>query len=365
MVVERAAVLNNLKIIRSKAGSSIVIGVLKGNAYGFGLLETARLMREAGVHYFAVTEPSDLSKLRDAGFTDESVLVLRSTALQSELEIIIDCGGVAAIGSYDAATAANNLAEQLGTVLTVHIEIDTGMGRYGFLPSEVNKVLSVFRYMKNLHVTGMYTHCCNAFKPGRAGEDSVKKQINAFLKITDKVKDAGFDPGLMHAANSPALFRFPFSRLDAVRIGSAYTGRLLAPGNFGLKKTGYGECQVIETRWIDKGTTVGYGSAYRAKRRTRIAVVPLGYADGYCTDKQHDIYTLFKTFRYMLHELKQWRRFRHRSIEINGRKCRVLGRIGMLHTICDITDTECVVGDLAHFEVNPLIAGVMLPKRYI
>ena len=364
-VVERDAVLNNLKIIRAKAGSSFVIGVLKGNAYGFGLVETARMMREAGVSSFAVTEPSDLLKLRDAGFTEENVLILRSTAIRSELETVIDCGGVATVGSYEAATAANALAEELGTVLTVHVEIDTGMGRYGFLPSEENKVISVFRYMKNLHVTGMYTHFANAFLPGVPGEKKVRKQLDTFMGVVNAVKEAGFDPGLLHAANSPALFRFPFARLDAVRIGSAYTGRLGVKGNFGLRKTGYGECAVVETRWLEKGDTVGYGSDYRAKKRTRIAVIPLGYSDGFCMEKAHDVYSFRRTLRYALSEIKHLLRAPRLTVEIGGKKCRVLGRVGMLHTVADVTNVSCEPGAMARFELNPLSAGMILPKRYI
>ena len=364
-VVERDAVLNNLKVIRAKAGTSAVIGVLKGNAYGFGLVETARMMREAGISSFAVTEPSDLMKLRDAGFSEESVLVLRSTSIRSELVTVIDNGGSATVGSYEAASAANSLAEELGTVLTVHVEIDTGMGRYGFLPSEENKVISVFRYMKNLHVTGMYTHFANAFLPGESGERRVKKQLDAFMKVVSAVKAAGFDPGLLHAANSPALFRFPFARLDAVRIGSAYTGRLGVKGNFGLKKTGYGECAVVETRWLEKGDTVGYGSDFRAKKRTRIAVIPLGYSDGFYMEKAHDVYTFGRTVHYALSELKHLIRAPRPTVEIGGKKCRVLGRIGMLHTVADVTNVACEPGAMARFELNPLSAGMILPKRYI
>ena len=364
-VVERDAVLNNLKIIRAKAATSLVIGVLKGNAYGFGLIETARLMREAGISSFAVTEPSDLLKLRDAGFTEESVLILRSTAIRSELETVIDCGGVATVGSYEAATAANALAEELGTVLTVHIEIDTGMGRYGFLPSEENKILSVFRYMKNLHVTGMYTHFANAFLPGEPGEKRVKKQLEAFMKTVSAVKEAGYDPGLLHAANSPALFRFPYTRLDAVRVGSAYTGRLGVKGNFGLRKTGYGECAVVETRWLETGDTVGYGSDHKAKKRTRIAVIPFGYSDGFCLEKAHDVYTFGRAIHYALAEVKRSLFAPRLTVEIGGKKCRVLGRVGMLHTVADVTNVDCEPGSAARFELNPLAAGMILPKRYI
>ena len=364
LVVERDAVLQNLKTVRAKAGTAAVFGVLKGNAYGFGLIETARMMREAGIHHFAVTEPADLSRLRDAGFTDESVLILRSTAIASELETIMDCGGIATIGSYDTAVAANNLAETLGTVLSVHIEIDTGMGRYGFLPDEVNKVISVFRYLKNLHVTGMYTHFANAFAPGKAGEKAVRSQFEAFMQTVDAVRDAGFDPGLLHAANSSALFRFPYTRLDAVRVGSAYTGRLPIRGNFGLRKTGYAECAIVDARWIEKGTAIGYGSAYRARRRMRIAIIPFGSSDGFCLEKAHDVYTFIGTLHFMCQEFKRFLRMPHRTVEINGHQCRVLGHVGTLHTVADITGLECSPGDMARFEVNPLIAGSILPKRY-
>ena len=154
LVVEKSKIRANLEVIKDQAGKAQVIAVLKANAYGLGLLEMAGLCREAGIRRFAVTEPEEAMRLRDWGFGEEEILVLRSTANEEEVKKILQAGATATVGSYDAALALNGLAESQGMVCDVHIKVDTGMGRYGFLPTEIDRILSVYRYLTNLNVTG-------------------------------------------------------------------------------------------------------------------------------------------------------------------------------------------------------------------
>jgi len=362
LVVESDKIRKNIEIIRDKAKGVPIIGVLKGNGYGLGLIELAKLIREEGVSRFAVTEPSDALRLRDAGFADEEILILRSTAIESEIKMIIESCAVATIGSYDAAVALSGVAEKDGTIIDAHIEIDTGMGRYGFLPSELDRILSVYRYMKNITVTGLYTHFYSAF----ASKKATFRQADALSLVAGKIRDAGYDPGILHAANSSGLFAFPDLPLfDAVRIGSAFTGRMPLKDKGGLSRVGYLESQIIEVRWLLKGQTIGYGGGFTTKRPMRIAVVPIGYGDGYMTEKSRDIYRLRDVCRYLASDVKKAMTGNKFYAFVGGKRARVLGHVGLAHTIIDVTDIDCATGDSVTFDVSPLYVPPQIERRYV
>ena len=258
LVVEREKIIANLDVIKDAAGGVPVMGVVKANAYGLGMKELAELLREQGIRRFAVTEPKDAQLLRDWGINDEEILVLRSTSCEEDVRTIIDACATATIGSYDAAVALNGLAERDGVMCDAHIKIDTGMGRYGFDPSETERIISVYRYMTNLNITGIYTHFSEAFK----SKKKTRTQYNSLLDTAAKIRSAGLDPGIVHAANSEALFYCDLPPLDMVRIGAAIGGRTTAKGDFGLQKTGRLECPVAEVRWLPAGHAIGYGGAF-------------------------------------------------------------------------------------------------------
>ncbi len=232
LVIEKDKIVHNLQVIREKAGGGELIAVLKADAYGLGLLPMAGLLREQGVRRFGVTEPRDAARLREAGFVEEEILMLRSTSLREDIQIIVDSLATAAVGSYDAAVALSGAAEEQGTALDVHLEIDTGMGRYGFMPSEIERILSIYRYMGSLNVTGMFTHFPSAFSNKKA----TLAQQQALLDTAAKVRQAGFEPGMLHAANSAALFHCGLPPLDGVRVGSAISGRTTGRGETGLDR---------------------------------------------------------------------------------------------------------------------------------
>ena len=265
LIVDKAKVRNNLQVIRTAAGDAQIYAVLKINAYGLGLKPMAELCREAGIRRFAVTEPEDAVRLRDWGFQEEEILILRSTACEEDIRAILKAGATATVGSYDAALALNGIAESEGVVCDVHIKVDTGMGRYGFVPGEIDRILSVYRYLGNLNVTGTYTHYANAFR----SKKKTQAQYDLFLSVVDKIRAAGFEPGMLHASNSEAFFGCKMPNLDAVRIGSALGGRLISKGDFGLQRTGRLQSEIVEVRWLPKGATIGYGSAYTTRHPPR------------------------------------------------------------------------------------------------
>lgn len=361
-VIEQDRLVQNIAQVKARAGERKIYAVVKGDGYGFGLVPYARLLRENGIGAFAVTEPEEVSALRTAGFAQEEILMLRSTALPDEIESLLRDRAVLTIGSHDAAVAVNGIAGKLGLRAQVHIKVDTGMGRYGFEPGEIEKITSVFQYMDHIDVRGMYTHLNAAF----GKKKHTLRQIEAFRAVVESVRAQGFDPGVIHFANSSAFYKLDHCDFgDAVRIGSALTGRLAFPcKNMGLMRVGYLESQVCELRWISPGATVGYGGVYRARQARKIAVVPLGYSHGFATEKVRDSYRLRDGVLFVLQDIKRTLLHEKLSVTLNGQQVPVLGHVGMLHTVLDVTDVPCQIGDRVQFAVSPLYVDAKVCREY-
>ena len=272
--------------------------------------------------------------------------------------------GIVALGggsAMDCAKAMAEAAEEAEKPFPCHVKIDTGMGRYGFLPTEIDRILSVYRYLTNLNVTGTYTHYANAFK-------SVKKtqlQLDAFLSVVEKIRAAGFEPGMLHASNSEAMFGCKTDNLDAVRIGSALGGRVIAKGDHGLQRTGRLQSEISEVRWLPAGCPVGYGSAYVTKHPTRVAIIPVGSADGYMVEKARSSFGFKECFRAACSAMLSFIRRRKYYVTINGKRVPVIGHVGVNHTTIDVTDIECAPGTTVYLDAAPLYVPASIPRQYI
>ncbi|MCL2747560.1 MAG: alanine racemase [Oscillospiraceae bacterium] len=348
LLIEKQKVRNNLKKARQRAKGAAIYGVLKGDAYGLGLVETARFLRDEGITRFAVGHPYEGAVLREAGFGNEEILMLRSTAEPHEVEEILDAHLVASVGSRDAAIVLSGLAERRGTVAEAQIKIDTGLGRYGFLPDEFDKIQSVYQYISNLAICGVYTHI-NA----HAGAGAARAQVEAFRALLNRMQSLGMDPGIVHAAGSGALFRFDLPRMDAVRIGQAMTGRLPGKKN-GLQPVGTVVCPVSEIRWLPKGHKIGTSERYTCRKPTRIALLPVGLSDGIRVGR-------LKRGRFL-----SFRLFRGKTdtVRIGDSRARILGNVGLTHTAVDCTSISCAIGDTACIEADPLYCA-RLVKRFV
>ena len=357
-IVDTAAVRGNLKILKNKAGSAVIWAVLKGNGYGLGLLPMAQLCAEAGIDHFAVTEVSDVRTLRTAGFENASILMLRPVPDRAELEPLLAMDAIFTVSSPEDATVLNGLAMEKGVVAEAHLKIDTGMGRYGFLPTERDQLLSVFQYMKNIHISGVYTHFHSAFCNKSATENQVLKFQQAVRLITE----AGYDPGMRHVCNSEGLLRLSDFAMDGVRVGSAILGRVRCKSS--LKRVGTCEATVEELRWLPAGQTCGYGAGWKAKKPTRTAVFSVGWYHGFGVEMGNDLFRPRDCLRGIWKNLKGLIIRRHLYVTVNGKKCKVLGHIGMLHTVVDVSKINCAVGDKAVFDINPtLLRGMDIEYR--
>lgn len=162
-VVEKEALSHNIELLQKMANGVPIWAVLKGNGYGIGVLPLARHLAEAGIDHFCVTEVREAELLRENGFEDDSILMLRSTGDPAELNRLMDLRVILTIGSWETACAINAIAAERADVVEAHLKIDTGMGRYGFLPEDMDHILGVYREQKNIAVSGVYTHFNCAF----------------------------------------------------------------------------------------------------------------------------------------------------------------------------------------------------------
>lgn len=352
-IIDKSKLIENIEIIKKKAGVDI-IGVVKGNGYGFGMCNLAEILMQNGINTFAVTEVYDVPLLRET-VLDKDILVMRSTCIEDEAEIVANYNCIATIGSLEAAKVMDKVSKKLGKKTKCHLKIDTGMGRYGFLPSQVEDAIKCYDF-ENLDFCGAYTHFSSAFH----NTELTKAQLEIFKDTVEQIKKAGKNVGILHCANSPALLNVDGVTLDAVRIGSAFTGRVITNGKNRLNRLGSLEAEVIETKTVPSGYSIGYNGQFKTKRETKIAIVPIGHFDGFGLEKGKEVADLHSVLSQFKHYLQK----KQLTVNINAKAYNVIGEIGLSHTAVDITGSDVKIGDIASVEISPLMVNPNVPRIY-
>lgn len=350
LVIESAIVKENISAIKRKADSAVVIADLSCDAQGLGLLKAAALLQAEGIRNFTVHEVEDAEKLRLNGFVDEHILMLRSTVDVGEIGRLADCSAACTIGSYDAAIAVNSVAVSRGSVIEAQIKVDTGVGQYGFLPSETDKITTVFRQMQGLAISGIYTR----FSGHGAGKAVAARQLESFEKVLLTLHESGIETGAAHALDSYALFKYDMDKLDAVCVGSALAGRTLGVSSEKLKPVGFVEASVEEIDWLPAGSVVGAGKGVRLRKPAKVAIVAVGWYDGIGL-REPNAKLSFKSL--IKGSSKP-------AVKLGSKKLKILGDIGANSILLDVTDTDCCVGDCVRIECDPrLVKGIALEYR--
>lgn len=359
-VVKHQDLIENIQMLKEQAGDVPIWAVLKGNGYGIGIIPLAQTLVDEDIHQFCVTELREVQLLREAGFTEERILLLRSTADATEIAKLLDWNVIMTVGSYETAEVIDRVAAAKDTMAEIHLKIDTGMGRYGFFPADIERMISVYRDMTHILVGGVYTHFNCAY--GKAKQTLA--QFEQFSKAVKSLQDAGYETGTVHCCNSSAFLRFPQMYCDGVRLGSALLGRVAVKTKLPLHRIGYMEATVEEIRWLPKGHSIGYDGAWTAKGLTRVAVVDVGWYHGVGLEHGDDTYRFVDCLHQILHNLKCMILPPKNLVKINGSTCQTLGHTAMVHTFVDVTKIECKVGDKVILPVKPLfIKGVKIQYR--
>lgn len=357
-VVSRDRLAHNISELKRQAGGVPIWAVVKGDGYGLGLLPLAEVLRENGIDRFCVTELTEAETLRNNGFAEEKILMLRSLTDRETVARLLDLKVILTVGSEAAAQTAENAAAERADVAEVHLKIDTGMGRYGFAVDQIDAIASVYRERKHLAVSGIFTHFDCAF----CDDERTRAEFRTFCGVLERLHALGIETGTAHCCNSSAFLKFPEMHLDGVRLGSAILGRMAFPTR--LRPVGYAQSQIDDLHPVKKGGTTGYGAVWKAKRDSTLAIVPVGWYHGLLACSKENRSRARDCLRGIFSNLLALVRKERTTVEIHGKTCPIVGLIGMLHCAVDVTDLDCACGDRVILQINPLrVKGLPIQFR--
>lgn len=334
---------------KDDAGKNVkIIAVVKSNGYGLGIVEYTNFLIDNGIDFFAVSTLEEALKLREAEIK-EKILMLSSTSIESEIRTLIENNIIVTIGSKESAQVVEKIGQELNKKIKVHIKIDTGFGRYGFVYNEQEELILTLKQMKNLKIEGTFSHFSNAYYDDKY----TKIQFDRFINCIETLKMNGIETGMLHVCNTSAFIKFPNMHLNAVRIGSAFTGRIAFSNSVGLRKIGYLKSSVAEIKDLPKNFNIGYSNTYTTKKETTIAIIPSGYMNGINMETGKDMFRIRDKLRYITRDIKNLFKKQKIFIEIADNSCPILGRIGTYHIIADITGKNIKVNDEVIFNISP------------
>jgi alanine racemase len=302
--------------------------VLKADAYGHGASAIATTLEQAGVDGLCVALLEEGIELRQAGVT-RPILVMggyygrRRDALEALIEhrltpVVYDAEAIEALGR-----AVRFVRDEHGggADLGVHLKIDTGMGRLGVRGEGLDAVVQALRQSGVLRVEGLMTHLACA---DEGSLEATERQLDLFEEATAHVRRAGLEPSIRHAAGSAAMLRLPRAELDAVRPGIALYGVHPCPTRStqgarppNLKPVMTVVTEVVAIRDVPAGEAIGYGYTWRASRPSRVATIPMGYADGLSRALSNK-----------------------GAVLVGGRRAPIVGTVSMDMTMIDVTDID-------------------------
>ena len=327
-----------------------IIAVVKANGYGLGIIEYSKFLIDNGIDFLAVSTIEEALKIRQAGITEKEakILMLSSTAIKKEVKSLVDNDVIVTIGSKESAEVIQNIGQELNKKIKAHIKIDTGLGRYGFVYNNREEIIKTLKPLKNIKIEGTFTHFSNAYYD----DNYTKTQFDRFINCIETLKMNEIETGMLHVCNTSAFIKFPNMHLNAVRIGSAFTGRISFNNSMGLRKIGYLKSNITEIKELPKNFYIGYSNAYKTKRNTKIAIVPTGYMDGVNIQVGRDMFRPIDKLRYIVRDIKDAFKKQQIFVTINGQKCPILGMVGTCHVTIDITDKNINIGDEVIFNAN-------------
>ncbi|KHD37734.1 alanine racemase [Clostridium acetobutylicum] len=313
----------NMQQIRRCSKSDEIIGVVKADAYGHGAVDVAPVLLENGANRLAVAVISEAVELRKSGIQCP-IMILGYTPL-SLVDSIIKYSIEQTVFSYDYAEKLSEAARQKNITLRIHIALDTGMGRIGFLPTE-ESVWEVYKISKlsNIIIEGIFSHFSTS---DETNKEYTYAQLKKFDWFYNELKKKNIKINIRHIGNSAAIMELPETHFEATRPGiilyGYYPSNEVDKNKLNLKPIMTLKTNVVHIKKMMPGEYVSYGRKFKCERESIIATLPVGYADGYT--------------RMLSGKAK---------VIINGNYAPVIGRICMDQCMIDITDLPSVqVGD--------------------
>lgn len=360
VIISKQDLINNLKVIESlKKKECKIIGVAKANGMGLDLIKYSEFLIENGIEILAVAEIQEAIELRKNNIESE-ILLLTPINDEEILENLIQHEITITLSTLGQAKILMKISEKLEKKINVHIKIDTGFSRYGFLYNEIEKILEIFKMKEVFNIKGMYTHFSNAINV-----NDTKLQFERFQNIVNILKSQGNDTGILHCCNSTAFIKYPTMHLDAVRLGSIIQGRTLIKVG-GLKRIGKFITSISEIKDLPKGYNIGYGNTYKTKKKTKVAVIPVGHNDGFEIINKRDNFNFIENIKSVAIEIRKVFKKENAQVIIRNKKCNVIGRIGLNYSVIDISDIEDIeLTDEVFVSENLLKINNQIRREYI
>ncbi len=323
--VDLEALRFNLSQAQKIAGDQAeVLAMVKANAYGHGAPEVARELESAGARIFGVATTEEGIELRLGGVT--SPILIMAGTYPREFDRLVANRLTPVIYDLEIARAYQARAEREKRRLSVHLKIDTGMSRLGIPWREWTEALEVLGSLKRLRVEGLLSHLSVAEGEGKEDRAFTQEQLSRFARCIDLAREKGMTPRYFHAANSAATALWEPARFNLVRPGLmlyGYTPSAALRDRVSLKPALRWKTEVLSLKKLPPGEPVSYGRTFRCAGKARIAVLPVGYADGYS------------------------RRLSNRGqVLVRGRRAKIAGIVCMDLTMVDVSNIPGVeVGD--------------------
>jgi len=280
LAVDLAALEHNYRQLRRRSDPQVkMLAVVKADAYGHGLLPVARKLAAAGVDYFGVGSLEEGLMLRQAGITLPVLLLLG--ILPEEADRAVGADLEVALFRQDVAQALSAAAANQGKKARVHLKVDTGMGRLGVLPQEVLPFLAGLKKLRHLQVMGLISHLAVA---DQADKTYTHKQVQAFTSLVTAAREEGWKLPLSHIANSAALWELPEAHMGLVRPGLMLYGSPPSPDRpppVALQPVMSLSARVLQMKRLPPGSSISYGCTYTTPDWCDLAVLPVGYCNGY------------------------------------------------------------------------------------
>ena len=277
--IDLGALEHNYKALREQLEPECkFLGVVKANAYGHGAVPVAKKLEELGADYLAVACLDEAIQLRENGIT-LPVLILGITPAEYT-DVLLRYDLVQAVGDMETVRAYGERAAELGKTLKIHIKVDTGMSRLGFYWETAVEECAGLKDLEGIEVEGLFTHCAVA----DSEEEFTMEQFDRFLRVNDGLKEKGLEIPIRHCAASAAMLNYPCMHLDMVRAGIILYGHFPEKGMeylCDLRPVMTLKTRVAAVRRLPAGSTVSYGRTATLADDTTLAVLPVGYADGF------------------------------------------------------------------------------------
>lgn len=316
--IDLAALRWNFRQVRKKVGREVkILSVVKADGYGHGARQIAKTLSDAGSDAFAVATLEEGVELRKAGI--RAPILILAGVYPDQLGEILRYRLTPALYDLETLERFESKLRRRGASLGFHLKVDTGMGRIGLLASEIDGWLPRLGALKALQFAGLFSH----FSYAEAEEkEHTRHQLATFAGVVERLRQAGLCPPLIHMALSAAIITLPSSYFGMVRPGLILYGVYPSPAmahRIALRSVLSWKTRVLQVKSLPKGSSVSYGRTFVTKRESRIATLPVGYADGY-------------------HRLLSNRG----AVLVRGKRAPIVGRVCMDLTMVDVTDIRGV-----------------------